>query len=47
MCIRDSYEVWVTADDEFVLLKAQVTGYMMTQYELVWLDVAEAVSGSN
>lgn len=41
------YEVWVTADDEFVLLKAQVTGYMMTQYELVWLDVAEAVSGSN
>ena len=33
------YEVWVSADDEFILLKAQVTGYMMTQYELVSLDV--------
>ena len=33
------YEVWVTADGEFVLLKAQVTGYLMTQYELVWLEV--------
>ena len=33
------YEVWVTADDEFVLLKAQVTGYMQTQYELVSLEV--------
>ena len=35
------YEVWVTADGEFVLLKAQVTGYMMTQYELVSLEVHE------
>ncbi|MGB2419912.1 MAG: hypothetical protein ACPH9Z_07250 [Luminiphilus sp.] len=35
------YEVWVTADDEFVLLKAQVTGYMQTQYELVSLEVHE------
>ena len=33
------YEVWVSADDEFVLLKAQVSGYMMTQYELVSLEV--------
>ena len=33
------YEVWVTADGEFILLKAQVTGYMMTQYELVSLEV--------
>ena len=33
------YEVWATADGEFVLLKAQVTGYMMTQYELVSLEV--------
>jgi hypothetical protein len=33
--------VWVTADGEFVLLKAQVTGYMMTQYELVSLEVHE------
>ena len=35
------YEVWVTADGEYVLLKAQVTGYMMTQYELVSLEVHE------
>jgi len=35
------YEVWVTADGEFVLLKAQVTGYMMTRYELVSLEVHE------
>ena len=35
------YEVWVTADGEFVLLKAQVTGYMMTQYELVSLEMHE------
>ena len=35
------YEVWVTADDEFVLLKAQVSGYMMTQYELMSLEVRE------
>ena len=35
------YEVWVTADDEFVLLKAQVSGYMMTQYELMSLEVHE------
>ena len=38
------YEVWVTADGEFVLLKAQVTGYMQTQYELVSLEVHEGDS---
>lgn len=32
------YEVWVTADGEFVLLKAQVTGYMQTHYELASLQ---------
>lgn len=32
------YEVWVTADGEFTLLKAHVTGYMMTHYELVSLE---------
>jgi hypothetical protein len=32
------YEVWVTADGDFVLLKAQVTGYMMTHYELMSLQ---------
>ena len=35
------YEVWVTADGEYVLLRAQVTGYMMTRYELVSLEVHE------
>ena len=28
------YEVWTTADGDFILLKAHVTGYMMTHYEL-------------
>lgn len=32
------YEVWVTADGEFILLRAQVTGYMMTHYELMTLE---------
>jgi len=33
------YEVWTTADGDFILLKAEVTGYMMTFYELMQLDV--------
>jgi hypothetical protein len=32
------YDVWCTADGEYTLLKAQVTGYMQTYYELVRLD---------
>lgn len=32
------YEVWVTADGDFILLKAHVSGYMMTRYELVSLE---------
>jgi hypothetical protein len=32
------YEIWVTADGDFILLKAFVTGYMMTHYELVELE---------
>lgn len=32
------YEVWTTADGEYVLLQAQVTGYMMTHYELTSLQ---------
>lgn len=35
------YEVWVTADDNFILLKAEVTGYMKTHYELMSLEVHE------
>ena len=32
------YEMWVTADDDGILLKAGVDGYMMTHYELVELS---------
>ncbi len=32
------YEIWVTADSDFILLKAQVTGYMQTYYELTDLE---------
>lgn len=32
------YEVWVTADGDFILLRAFVTGYMMTHYELARLE---------
>ena len=28
------YEVWTTADGDFIMLRAFVTGYMMTRYEL-------------
>jgi hypothetical protein len=32
--IHPPYHVWVTADGDYVMVKAQVTGYMMTHYEL-------------
>lgn len=32
------YEVWTTADGDYILLKAHVTGYMMTHYELTSLE---------
>lgn len=32
------YEIWTSADGDFILLKAQVTGYMMTHYELIDLQ---------
>jgi len=32
------YEVWTTNDGDFIMLKSFVTGYMMTQYELVELE---------
>ena len=32
------YEVWTTADGEFVLLQAKVDGYMLTHYELTELS---------
>jgi len=31
------YDVWVSADDDYLLLKASVAGYMRTHYELVEL----------
>ncbi len=31
------YEIWTTADGDFIFLKAFVSGYMMTHYELVSL----------
>ncbi len=32
------YQVWTTADGDFIMLKAFVTGYMMTHYELMSLE---------
>lgn len=37
------YEVWTTADGDFVMLKSFVTGYMMTHYELVSLERVAAM----
>ena len=31
------YDVWVTADEDYLLLKASVAGYMQTHYELMEL----------
>jgi len=33
--VHPPYNLWVTADGDYVLLKASVTGYMQTYYELV------------
>ena len=33
--IHPPYHIWVTADGDYVLLKAHCTGYMQTYYELV------------
>lgn len=32
------YEVWTTADGDYIMLQAFVTGYMMTHYELMELE---------
>lgn len=32
------YDLWVTADDDSIFVRAQVTGYMQTYYELVSLE---------
>ena len=33
------YDVWCTADDDYILLKASAGGYMQTYYELVQLEL--------
>ena len=35
------YNVWCTADDDYILLKAGAEGYMMTHYELMELEIIE------
>ena len=35
------YNVWCTADDDYILLRAAVEGYMQTHYELVELEIQE------
>ena len=35
------YDLWVTADDHYILLRATVTGYMQTAYELTSYAVVE------
>lgn len=35
------YNVWCTADDDFILLKAGAEGYMQTHYELTSLEIDE------
>jgi hypothetical protein len=38
------YEMWCTADGNYTMLKAFVTGYMMTRYELVALEITPGAS---
>ena len=33
-----SYHTWVTADGDYIMLKAYCTGYMQTYYELIELE---------
>ncbi len=33
------YEIWVTADGEYIMLKSFCEGYMMTYYELMELEI--------
>ncbi|MCB1625555.1 MAG: hypothetical protein KDI32_13265 [Pseudomonadales bacterium] len=35
-----AYEMWTTADGHYIMLKAWVSGYMMTSYELVSLEIS-------
>ena len=35
------YDVWCTADDDYILLRASAAGYMQTHYELTELSIDE------
>jgi hypothetical protein len=36
------YNVWCSADDDYILLRAGAEGYMQTHYELMDLHITEA-----
>jgi hypothetical protein len=35
------YDVWCTADDDYLLLRASAEGYMQTHYELTELTIED------
>ena len=39
------YNVWCTADDDYLLLRAEVEGYMQTRYELAEVQYFESHNG--
>lgn len=40
------YDLWLTADDDCLVLRAQVTGYMQTAYEMTDMTVVEHSDGA-
>jgi hypothetical protein len=40
--VHPPYDIWTTADDDFIFLKGDIGGYMQTYYELVELKYSEA-----
>ncbi|WP_163930211.1 DUF3108 domain-containing protein [Paraferrimonas sp. SM1919] len=38
------YDLWVTADDNYLLLKAGVAGYMQTHYELTEVEILQGAN---
>lgn len=40
--VHPPYDIWTTADDDFIFLKGDIGGYMQTYYELVELKHSEA-----
>jgi hypothetical protein len=35
------YDVWCTADDDYLLLRARAEGYMQTHYELTDISITD------